>query len=183
RVNPSSNARIFAAVSVFANRSSAIAPTISCPSGPYASAAIANPTVRKLVSTVRRSPDFIFRTATIQLNRVFPRKFQRVSSSAVRIQADLVDTHLKFREVRSRPIDLAAAGATPELFVVNFRKRFELLNYLRLGHHLQRRMAADTSRKWRERTKEIKAVDYFDGLFVSILRTWAVAGPYYRVHE
>jgi len=57
------------------------------------------------------------------LNRVFPRKFQRVSE----------------------------------------------LNYVRLGHRPQRRIAANTSRKWSEGTKEIKAADYFDGLFVSIL--------------
>jgi hypothetical protein len=38
RLSPSSSARIFVAVGVFANRSSAIAPTISCPSGQYACA-------------------------------------------------------------------------------------------------------------------------------------------------
>jgi hypothetical protein len=64
---------------------------------------------------------------------------------------------------------LAAARATPELFVVNFRKWFEPLNYVRLRHRPQRRIAANTSRKWSEGTKEIKAADYFDGLFVSIL--------------
>src|SRR4026207_121109 len=83
--------------------------------------------------------------------------------------ANLLDAFLEFREVRSRPIDLAASRATPELVVVNFRKRFELVNYLRLGHHPQRRIAANTSRKWSEGTKEIKTADYFDGLFVSIL--------------
>jgi hypothetical protein len=64
---------------------------------------------------------------------------------------------------------LAASRATPELFVVDFRKRFELLNYFRLGHNLERRIAANTSRKWSEGTKEIKTANYFDGLFVSIL--------------
>ena len=38
RESPSSSARIFVAVALLANRSSAIAPTISCPSGAYACA-------------------------------------------------------------------------------------------------------------------------------------------------
>src|SRR6266542_4300662 len=56
-----SNAYTFAAVAVFASRSSAIAPTISCPSGPYASAGIVNRTTIRIANSKRRqSADSIF---------------------------------------------------------------------------------------------------------------------------
>jgi hypothetical protein len=71
--------------------------------------------------------------------------------------------------VRSCPINLAAACATPELFVVDFRKRFKPLNYFGLGNLSQRRVAANAPRKWGEGTKKIKTANYFDGLFISVL--------------
>jgi hypothetical protein len=49
-VIPLSNALIFAAVGVFASRSSAIAPTISCPSGAYACSGVANRMLRKIAT-------------------------------------------------------------------------------------------------------------------------------------
>jgi hypothetical protein len=55
------------------------------------------------------------------------------------------------------------------LFVVDFRKRFELLNYVGLGNFLERRVAAKAPRKWSEGAKKIKATNYFDGLFIGIL--------------
>jgi hypothetical protein len=64
---------------------------------------------------------------------------------------------------------LAAAGATPELFVVNFRKRFEPLDYFGLGNLAQRRVAADAARKRSDEAKEIKTADYFHDLFVGVL--------------
>jgi hypothetical protein len=57
------------------------------------------------------------------------------------ICANFFEAFLEFREVRSCPINLAAACATPELFVVDFRKRFEPLNYFGLGNLSQRRVA------------------------------------------
>jgi hypothetical protein len=71
--------------------------------------------------------------------------------------------------VRSGPINLAAACATPELFVVDFCKRFEPLNYFTLGNLSQRRVAAKATRKWGKRTKKIKTANYFDGLFIGVL--------------
>ena len=71
--------------------------------------------------------------------------------------------------MRPGPINLAAACATPELFVVDFRKRFEPFNYFGLGNLLQRRVAAKAARKWSEGKKKIKAANYFDGLFIGVL--------------
>jgi hypothetical protein len=64
---------------------------------------------------------------------------------------------------------LATAGTTPKLLIVNPGKRLELLNDVRLGHPLQRRVAAKTPRKWSDRAKEIKTTDYLDCLFVGVL--------------
>src|SRR5436190_21388266 len=61
KLNPSSSTAIFAAVGVPANRSSAIAPTISCPSGPYACAAVVDERMAEIArSRLRRAEDFIF---------------------------------------------------------------------------------------------------------------------------
>ena len=85
--------------------------------------------------------------------------------------------------MRSGPINLVTAGATPELFVVDFRKRFEPLDYFGLGNVAQRRVAANAARKRSNGVKKIKTADYFHGLFVRVLGTGAVTGPYHRVHE
>ena len=111
-------------------------------------------------------------------------KVARFASTKLRTaRADLLETFLKFREVRSCPIDLAAAGAMPELFVINFREWLESFDYFSLGDLLQRRVATKTSRKWSDGAEQVEAANYFDGLFVSVLRARAVTGRYYRVHE
>src|SRR6266496_2098980 len=84
------------------------------------------------------------------------------------IRADLLEAFLEFREVRPRPINLAAAGATPELLVVDFRKRFESLNYFGLRNLAQRRVAEEAPCKWDDGAKKIKTADYFDGLFIGV---------------
>ena len=71
--------------------------------------------------------------------------------------------------MRAAPIDLPATGATPELLVVDFRERFEPLNYFRLGNLSKSRVAADAAGKWSDESKQIKTADYFDGLFVGVL--------------
>lgn len=85
------------------------------------------------------------------------------------LRADLLEAFLEFREMRPSPIDLPTTRAAPELLVINFCKRFEVLNYFGLGNLSQRRIAAKASRKWRDGFKKIKTTDYFDGLFVSAL--------------
>ena len=69
----------------------------------------------------------------------------------------------------SRPIDLTASAAAPELFVVEFRERFESLNYFGLGNLSQPCVAAKATCERSDRTKKIKATDHFDRLFVSVL--------------
>ena len=71
--------------------------------------------------------------------------------------------------MRSSPIDLTTAGATPEFLVVDFRKRFEPLNYFGPGNLSQRRITAKASRKWGDGAKKIKPADDFDRLFVGVL--------------
>ena len=85
------------------------------------------------------------------------------------ICANFFEAFLEFREVRSCPINLVAACATAELFVVDFRKRFESLNYFGLGNLSQRCVAAKATGKWGDRTKKIKTANYFHGLFVGVL--------------
>ena len=71
--------------------------------------------------------------------------------------------------MRAGPINLVAGGATPELFVVDFCKRLEPLNYFGLGNLSQRSIAAKAPRIWGEGTKKIKTANYFNGLFIGIL--------------
>ena len=68
-----------------------------------------------------------------------------------------------------RPINLPTASATPKLFVIDFRERFEVLNYVSLGNLSQRRVAAKAPREGSDGTKKIKTTDHFNGLFVNIL--------------
>jgi len=83
----------------------------------------------------------------------------------------------------SGPVNLTAASATPELVVVDFGKRFELFNHVGLGDFLQWRIAAKAPRKRSNRIEKVKATDHLDGLFISVLRTWAIAGFHHRMHE
>ena len=85
--------------------------------------------------------------------------------------------------MRSGPVDLAAASATPEPLVINFRKWLELLNHVSFGDFLQWRIATQAPRKWGNRIEKVKATDYLDGLFIRILRTRAIAGFHDRMHE
>jgi hypothetical protein len=94
-----------------------------------------------------------------------------------------VEPFLKFREVRSSPVDLATASATPEPLVINLRERLELLNHIGFGDFLQWRIATETPRKRSNRIQKVKATDYLDGLFIGILRTRAIAGFHNRMHE
>jgi hypothetical protein len=71
--------------------------------------------------------------------------------------------------VRPGPINLFATGAALELLVVDIGKRLKALNYLGLGNISQQPVAANASRKWSNGIEKIKAADYFDCLFVSVL--------------
>jgi len=96
--------------------------------------------------------------------------------SAANIRTNFFETFLKFREMRSRPVNLAAARAAPELFVVDLSKRLKLLNYISLRNFLERRIAAKAPSKWGNEAKKIEAANYFYGLFVGILGSRAVTG-------
>jgi len=85
--------------------------------------------------------------------------------------------------MRSGPVDLAAASATPEPLVINFRERLELFNHIGFGDFLQWRIATEAPRKRSNRIEKVKATDYLDGLFIRILRTRAIAGFHDRMHE
>ncbi len=80
-------------------------------------------------------------------------------------------------------LKLAAASATPEPLVISFRKRLELLNHVGFGDFLQWRVATEAPRKRSNRIEKVKATDYLDDLFISILRTRAIAGFHDRMHE
>jgi hypothetical protein len=81
----------------------------------------------------------------------------------------LLEAFLEFRKVGPTPVDLTATHTTPEFFVVNFRKRFETLNYFGLGNLSQRRIAPNASCKWSEGIEKFKTADHFDGLFNGVL--------------
>jgi len=83
--------------------------------------------------------------------------------------ANFFEALLQFREVGPGPIDLATSDAKPELLVVDFRKRFESLNYSGLGNLAQRRIATEAPCKWIHGVKEIKTANYFDDLFIGVL--------------
>ena len=85
--------------------------------------------------------------------------------------------------MRSGPVNLPAAGATPELFVIDFCKRLELFNHVGLDDFLERRIAAEATRERSDRVEEIKPTDHFDGLLVWILRTRAIAMLDNGVHQ
>jgi hypothetical protein len=85
--------------------------------------------------------------------------------------------------MRSGPVDLAAASATPESIIINVRERLELLNHVGFGDFLQWRIATEAPRKRSNRLEKVKATDYLDGLFISILRTRAIASFHDRMHE
>lgn len=85
--------------------------------------------------------------------------------------------------MRSGPVNLAAAGATPELFVIDFGKRLKLLNYVSFADFLEWRIAAKATGERSDRTEKVKATDHLDRLFVSVLGTRAITVPDHRVHE
>ena len=85
--------------------------------------------------------------------------------------------------MRSGPVNLAAASATPEMLVIDFGKRFELVNHIGFADFLKRRITAKTAREGSNRAEKIKTTDHLDGLLISILRTRAIAGFYNRMHK
>jgi hypothetical protein len=92
-----------------------------------------------------------------------------LSAKSRTTRSNFVDTFLEFREMRTSPVNLPATRATPELFVVDFCKRFESLNYCGLGSLSQRRIASKAPRKWGEGAEKVKPLNYFDSLVISLL--------------
>ena len=85
--------------------------------------------------------------------------------------------------MRPGPINLSTSGATPKLLVVDFRKRFESLNYFDLGNPSQQRIAAEASCEWSDGPKELKTANDLDGLFFRVLRSRAISMSNDRVHK
>jgi len=85
--------------------------------------------------------------------------------------------------MRSGPVNLPASRTAPKVFVIDFRKRLELLNYFSFANFLEGRIAAEAPREWSDRPEKIKATDYLDGLFCRILGSRIVTVLHNRVHE
>src|SRR5437899_11740080 len=85
--------------------------------------------------------------------------------------------------MRSSPVNLAAARAAPELFIVDLSKRLKLLNYVGLRNFLERRIAAKAPGKRGDQSKKIEAANYFEGLFMRVLRSRVVTSFYDCIHE
>ena len=120
--------------------------------------------------SVRHQADFISELATITIESARAYNSPRALAGSIsEIRTNLLQPFLEFREMRSGPINLVTANATPELFVVGFRKRFEPLDYFGLGNVAQRRVAANATCKRSNGVKKIKTADYFHGLFVRVL--------------
>ncbi|HEY4639441.1 MAG TPA: hypothetical protein VIG87_05925, partial [Candidatus Udaeobacter sp.] len=90
------------------------------------------------------------------------------------IRERLFNPLLQFSKVRTRPVNLFAVRTAAKLVVINFRKRLELLDYVRLRCILQRRVTSQAPRKRGDQIRKIKTADNFDRLFVSILGTWII---------
>jgi len=103
--------------------------------------------------------------------------------SAANIRTNFFEMLLKFREMRPRPVNLAAARAAPELFIVDLSKRLKLLNYVSLRNFLERRIvAAKAPGKWGNEPRKIESANYFYGLFIRILGSRAVTGSNNCMH-
>ena len=85
--------------------------------------------------------------------------------------------------MRSWPVNLAAARATPELLIMDSRERLELLHHFGFLYFFEERIATQATGKWSDRGEEIKAPHYFDGLFSRVLGARIIAMLYDLVHE
>src|SRR5205807_7605360 len=86
-------------------------------------------------------------------------------------------------KMRSWPVNLAAARATPELLIMDSRERLELLHHFGFLYFFEERIATQATGKWSDRGEEIKAPHYFDGLFSRVLGARIIAMLYDLVHE
>src|SRR5438132_8662101 len=85
--------------------------------------------------------------------------------------------------MRSGPVNLPASRTTSELFVIDFRKRLELLTNFSFANFREWRIAAEATREWSDRPEKIKATDYLDGLFCRILGPRIITGLHNGMHE
>src|SRR5437667_11706709 len=131
-----------------------------------------------------RDTVFIFRICDNTTESALAQKRSKgASSSTAEARPDFLQAFLKLRKMRSSPVNLAAAGATPELLVIDFCERLELFNYLGFGDFAQRFIAPKAPRKWGNRLEEVKASNYLDGLLIGILGTRAISVLHNRMHE
>jgi hypothetical protein len=85
--------------------------------------------------------------------------------------------------MRPRPVDLFAARTAAELFVIDFGKRLEFVDYGGLGCLFQRCVASQAPRERRDQFRKIKTADNFDRLFVGVLGARAISVLNDPVHE
>ena len=96
---------------------------------------------------------------------------------------NFVDPLLQFGKVRSWPVDLFAARTAAELVIINFGKRLEFVDYLGLGCLLQWSITSETARERRDEFQKVKTVDNLNGLFVGVLRAWAISVLNHGMHK
>src|SRR5437764_14466074 len=85
--------------------------------------------------------------------------------------------------MRSSPVDLAAAGATLEFFVIKFGERLELLNHISFGDFSHAFITAKASRERSNRFQKVEPTDHFNCLLVGVLGSGIVTGFYDGMHE
>jgi hypothetical protein len=131
---------------------------------------------------------------TLRLNWELPEKYPALFAARLRrsgkvwftlrtLRANRFEALLKFREMRSRPVNLAAADASPEFFVIDFGKWLKFFNYVTFGDSFEPRIATEATRKWSDRAKKIKAAHHLDCLRIRTLRPRAVTMSNDRMHQ
>ena len=85
--------------------------------------------------------------------------------------------------MRSGPVNLLAAGATPKFLIVDFCKRLELLNHISFGDFSHAFITAKASRERSNRFQKVEPTDHFDCLLVGVLGPGIVTGFYHGMHE
>ena len=85
--------------------------------------------------------------------------------------------------MRTGPIELAATGTAPELFVINFRQRLEPINDLAFLDRLEGRVTAQATGERGQRCKKFKAAQHLHRLLEGVLRTQVTAVANDGMHE
>ena len=85
--------------------------------------------------------------------------------------------------MRTGPVNLTAAAASPEFFVIDLGKRLEFLDYITFGDFFEWRIAAETARKRSDRVEKVKTANDLDCLLIGMLRARTVTMSNDRMHQ